>query len=239
VSAERWFPKPEALETNPGMHRFVWDLTWASSGGPGVDEESEYRNPRGPKVVPGVYTVRLTVDGKPQTQPLEVVMDPRSPATPEILTQQLQLGQQIFTEAMEARRALAEIDSLRKQLADLQQKIGDKDSAIKAAVADAQTEISQIEVKPAAIPEQASGLRNAFADMASALRVVEGGDRAVPSQAIAVYNESAQHARAAIAEWSAFKTTKLSRLNQKLSEANLAPIAISEIEQEVQFLMSR
>jgi hypothetical protein len=106
-------------------------------------------------------------------------------------------------------------------------------------VADAQTEISQIEVKPAAIPEQASGLRNAFADMASALRVVEGGDRAVPSQAIAVYNESAQHARAAIAEWSAFKTTKLSRLNQKLSEANLAPIAISEIEQEVQFLMSR
>jgi seryl-tRNA synthetase len=166
-------------------------------------------------------------------------MDPRSPATPEILTQQLQLGQQIFAEAMEARRALAEIDSVRKQLADLQQKIGDKDSAIKAAVADAQTEISQIEVKPAAIPEQASGLQNAFADMASALRVVEGGDRAVPPQAIAVYNESARHVRAAIAEWSEFKATKLSRLNQKLSEANLAPIAISEIEQEVQFLMSR
>ena len=236
--AERWFPKPEALETNPGMHRFVWDLTWGSSGGPGGDEESEYRNPRGPKVVPGVYTVRLTVDGKPQTQPLEVVMDPRSPATPEILSQQLQLGQQIFAEAMEARRALAEIDSLRKQLADLQQKIGDKDSAIKAALADAQTEISKI-VKPAAIPEQASGLQDAFAGMASALRVVEGGDRAVPSQAIAVYNESAQRVKAAIAEWSEFKTTKLSQLNQKLSEANLAPIAISEIEQEVQFLMSR
>jgi hypothetical protein len=236
--AERWFPKPEALETNPGMHRFVWDLTWGSSGGPGVDEESEYRNPRGPKVVPGVYTVRLTVDGKPQTQPLEVVMDPRSPATPETLTQQLQLGQQIFAETMEARRALAEIDSLRKQLADLQQKIGDKDSAIKAALANAQTEISKI-VKPATDPEQALSLEDAFADMASALRVVEGGDRAVPSQAIAVYNESAQRVKAAIAEWSEFKTTKLPRLNQKLSEANLAPIAISEIEQEVQFLMSR
>jgi hypothetical protein len=75
--------------------------------------------------------------------------------------------------------------------------------------------------------------------MASALRVVEGGDRPVPSQAIAVYNESNQSVKAAIAEWSDFKTTKLPRLNQKLSEANLAPIAISEIEQEVQFLMSR
>jgi hypothetical protein len=75
--------------------------------------------------------------------------------------------------------------------------------------------------------------------MASALRVVEGGDRAVPSQAVAVYNESSQRARAAIAAWSDFKTTKLPRLNQKLTEGNLAPIAISEIEQEIQFLMSR
>jgi hypothetical protein len=63
--------------------------------------------------------------------------------------------------------------------------------------------------------------------MASALRVVEGGDRAVPSQAIAVYNESAHRIRTAIAEWGEFKTTKLSRLNQKLSKANLAPIVIS------------
>jgi len=53
------------------------------------------------------------------------------------------------------------------------------------------------------------------------------------------HNETAQRVKAAIAEWNEFKTTKLSRLNQKLSEANLAPIAISEIEQEVQFLMSR
>jgi len=82
-------------------------------------------------------------------------------------------------------------------------------------------------------------MEDAFADMASSLRVVEGGDRAVPSQAFAVYKESAQRVKAAIAEWREFKTTKLPRLNQKLSEANLAPIAISEIEQEVQFLMSR
>jgi photosystem II stability/assembly factor-like uncharacterized protein len=237
--AERWFPKPEVLGANPGMHRFVWDLSWGSSGGPSVDEETESRNPRGPKVVPGIYTVRLTVDGKPQTQPLKVVMDPRSPATPEILQQQLRLGQQIFAETMEARRVLAEIASLRKQLGDLEQKVGEKDSAIKPALLDVQTEISKIVTKPEAIPGQTSGLQDAFADMASALRVVEGGDRAVPSQAIAVYNESDQRVKAAIAEWGDFKANKLPRLNQKLSEVNLAPIAISEIEQEVQYLMSR
>jgi photosystem II stability/assembly factor-like uncharacterized protein len=236
--AERWFPKPEVLEINPGLQRFVWDLSWSSSGGPTVDEESEFRNPRGPKVVPGIYTVRLTVDRMAQTQLLKVLMDPRSAATSEILRQQLQLGRQIFADTMEARRALAEIASLRKQLADLQQKVGEKDSAIKPALADAQTEISKIETKPGAVGESL-GLEHAFADMASALRVVESGDRAVPSQAIAVYNESSQQVKAAIAEWNEFKITKLRRLNQQLSEAGLAPIAISEIEQEIQFLMSR
>ena len=236
--AERWFPKPEVLGTNPGMHRFVWDLSWSSSGGPSVDEEAEFRNPQGPKAVPGIYTVKLTVDGKAQTQPLEVVMDPRSPATPEMLRQQLQLGQQIFAETREAQRTLAEIDSLRKRLADLEQKVREKDSAVKSALAEAQTEISKIESKPGAVG-QASGLQNAFVDMVSALHVVEGGDRAVPSQAIALYRDSSQRVKRAIAEWSEFETTKLPRLNQKLSEANLPPITISEIEPGVQFLMSR
>ena len=72
-----------------------------------------------------------------------------------------------------------------------------------------------------------------------ALRVVESGDRAVPAQAIAVYDESNQRVKAAIAQWNEFKTTKVPRLNQKLAAANLAPIAVSEIEQEVQSLTSR
>jgi photosystem II stability/assembly factor-like uncharacterized protein len=237
--AERWFPKPEVLETNPGMHRFVWDLSWKNSGGPSVDEESEYSNPSGPRAVPGIYTVKLMVDGKTQTQPLEVIMDPRSQATLEVLHQQLQLGQQIFAETREAQRALAEIASLRKNLADLEQKVGEKDSAIKSVLVDAQADILKIETRPGPTPGQTSGLKEAFADMALALHVVEGGDRAVPSQAIAVYNETDQRVKAGIEEWNVFKTIKLRRLNQKLSEANLAPIAISEIEQEVQFLMSR
>ena len=237
--AERWFPKPKVLETNPGMHRFVWDLTWQSSGGAGVDEESEYRNPRGPKVVPGIYTARLTVDGKFQTQPLKVIMDPRSPATPQILQHQLRLGQQVFTETLEARRVLAEIASLKKEVTDLEQKAGDKDSPVKSALVDARVEILKIESTRTDSQGEPTGLLDAFADMASALRVIESGDRAAPSQAIAVYEDSNRRVNAAIARWREFKTTKLPQLNQKLIEANLTPIAISEIEQEVQFLISR
>jgi hypothetical protein len=83
------------------------------------------------------------------------------------------------------------------------------------------------------------GLQDAYTGLVSALRVVEGGDRAVPSQAIAVYMESSRHVKARLAEWTRFKQTNLVQLNRKLREANLSPLAIAEIEQEVEFLISR
>jgi DNA repair exonuclease SbcCD ATPase subunit len=166
-------------------------------------------------------------------------MDPRSGATPETLRQQLEIGQQMFAETLEARRALAEIASLQKQLADLANKLGESNSAIKVLLADAQAELSKIVTNPETTSGQPGGLQDAFAELASALRVAESGDRAVPAQAIAVYDQSSQRIKAAIAKWSEFKTTKLPKLNQKLQAANLAPITISEIEQEVEVLMSR
>jgi photosystem II stability/assembly factor-like uncharacterized protein len=237
--AERWFSKPEVLEKAAGMHRFVWNLTWGSSGGPSADEEAEYRNPSGPKAVPGIYQVRLTVDGKTQNQSLKVIMDPRSPATPEVLTQQLELGQQIFGETIEARRALAEIGSVQKQLADIQRKQGAQNEPLKSALAETQSDIGKILTNKEHAADEGAGLQDAYTGLASALRVVEGGDRAMPSQAIAVYKESSQPVKARIAEWARFKQTRLAQLNQQLRDANFAPITIAEVEQRVEFPMSR
>jgi photosystem II stability/assembly factor-like uncharacterized protein len=233
--AERWFPKPEILQTTPGMHRFVWNLTWGNSGDP-IDDESESRIPIGPKAVPGIYQVRLTVDGQTRSQSLKILMDPRSPATPAVLQQQLELGLTIFTEAMEARRALAEIGSVKKQLADAEKNLGEKSQELKPALADAQKEIAKIlSNKDGA---QAEGLQEGYVELASSLRAVESGDRAVPSQATDVYKESSQRAKEGMEEWSKFKQTKLPQLNEKLREASLTPITISETEQDVEFLMS-
>ncbi len=237
--AERWFPKPEFLQTTSGMHRFVWNLTWGS-GGPGADEAFESGNLSGPKVVRGTYQVRLTVDGRTQEQSLKIIMDPRSPATPDVLQQQQQLGQQIFAETQEARRVLAEIDAVQKELGEIEQKLAEKNPTLKSAVIDAQSELAKILVnKEVSQQRPGGGLQSGSSELASALRVVESGDRAVPSQAIAVYKESSQSVKEGIAQWSNFKQTNLAQLNQKLREENLAPIAISEIENEVQFLISR
>jgi hypothetical protein len=183
-----------------------------------------------------VYEVRLTVDSQAQTQLLKVVMDPRSPPTPEILQQQWELGEQIFVETQEARRALAEIASVQKQLTSAEQKVGEHNAALKSTLADAQAEVSKILTNKGTEP---GGLQGGYSEMASALRVVEGGDRAAPSQAIAVYKEARQRVKGAMAEWAEFKQMNVPQLNQKLREGSLDPIAISEIEKEVQFLMSR
>ena len=62
--AERWLPQPVSLETGAGMHRFVWDLRWDAVRATSEElEEDEYSAPRGPRVAPGEYQVKLVVDG--------------------------------------------------------------------------------------------------------------------------------------------------------------------------------
>jgi hypothetical protein len=71
------------LAVSAGMHRWVWNLR----GTQPMATSYEYPiaavphrtplSPQGPLVLPGVYTVKLTVDGHSQTQKLTVKMDPR------------------------------------------------------------------------------------------------------------------------------------------------------------------
>ncbi len=220
--AERWFSNPEALDKTPGMHRVVWDFKWESSGGPVADEDAWFNNPSGPKAAPGTYQVRLTVDGQVREQALHVKMDPRSSATSGELAQQQQLGRQIFAETIEPREALAEIDSVKKQLGDVEAKLGPENQQIKLEVAGTQSAIDGLLTnKDVPLEEQNLGLQIAYKRLASALLVVETSDRAISPQAIALYKEASPQVKAGIAEWERFKQTRLEQLNRQLRKANL------------------
>ena len=219
--AERWFPKPQVLEKTPGLHRFIWDLAWNSAG---TNDEDSDRNLAPPKAMPGTYQVRLTVDGKVQNQALKIVVDPRSPATSDVLKQQFQLSRQIYDEGVQGRRVLAETAEIQKQLTDRQQ-LATQDPEVKSALEKVQSDIAQI-LNNKERNDPMPGLQEAFAALASALRVVESGDRVAPAQAIEVYKESSQQLKVRIEQWVQFKQTTLIELNQKLRQANIQPIAI-------------
>jgi hypothetical protein len=107
-----WIRSAPALSTAPGLHRFAWDLRYP----PPAAREREYpiaavpgntpSEPRGPWVLPGTYTLRLTAGGQPAAQPLAVRMDPRVKAAGEALRAQLALSRRVITAMARARRAL-------------------------------------------------------------------------------------------------------------------------------------
>ena len=76
-----WVKPTPQLETTRGMHRWVWDLRPtpppenAQRGGGGGGGEGRRQ---APLVLPGTYTVKLTVGGRSYTQPLRVNPDPRA-----------------------------------------------------------------------------------------------------------------------------------------------------------------
>jgi photosystem II stability/assembly factor-like uncharacterized protein len=76
-----WQRPVEGLATTAGMHRFVWDFrpNPPAGGRGGRGGGSGGGGGRGglPPSAPGTYSVRLTVNGKPYTQPLTIKADPR------------------------------------------------------------------------------------------------------------------------------------------------------------------
>jgi photosystem II stability/assembly factor-like uncharacterized protein len=235
--AERWLPKPLVLENSAGMHRFVWDLRWSSSGAGETEDEEGSGALRGPRTAPGTYQVKVTVDGQIFMQDFRVEMDPRSQATKAELAEQQRLGLEIFAQARLRRKALAEIAVVKKRLSDLKPQLAGKNPELLTQVVSLETAIAKIE-KGSHGPIPTMGLEAASAGLAAALRVVESGDRTVPSQALDLYHQSDEAAKAAMTEWTKLKSTQLVQLNDALQKAGIAPAQISEIENEVEYLMS-
>ncbi len=117
VVAPYWVRPPRVLPAAPGMHRFVWDLRLPAP--PALEHEYPIsaipydtpREPLGPLVLPGTYTVRLTVDGAVLTTPMTVRLDPRISMSAADLAAQASLLERIT-------RALERLEKGRARLAE-------------------------------------------------------------------------------------------------------------------------
>jgi photosystem II stability/assembly factor-like uncharacterized protein len=241
--AERWFPKPQVLETNAGEHRFIWDLHVGGSGtGMGDDDDDSASIPAGPRVAPGIYTVRLSVDGTTMDRPLHVIMDPRAAATPQVLEDQFTLADSIYLQTESSRKALAEMESVESQLKKLAANGENNPAGLTQAIHDALTKLEKIkggedgagEIKP-----EDAGLFQANAGLGVSLRIVESGDRTAPAQAIVIFNEMSKAAREKIQAWQQYKTTELKAVNAALLRVRRKPLQISAIEEQVHYAMTR
>lgn len=106
------------LPKEQGLNRVAWDLRY---GGPQVrrpptDEEVAFTGgPRGPQVLPGIYTVRMSVGSKTVEQKVEVRLDPTVNAQPADLQQLLDISLRLRDMQSATNNALRALDSLKAQ----------------------------------------------------------------------------------------------------------------------------
>jgi photosystem II stability/assembly factor-like uncharacterized protein len=241
--AERWFPAPQIFETTVGEHRFIWDLAAGGSGtGLDDDDDDSASMPAGPRVPPGVYTLRISVDGKIIERPLHVTMDPRSSATGQVLNQQFALADSIYAQTVLSRKAMAELTSFESQLKKLESDnsngAADLQQTLHVALAKLQT-IKGGEDDAAVKPEEETGLADANTGLGVALRIVESGDRTAPAQALIIFNRMKSAANKGIEAWQHYKTDELGKVNEALERAHQNPLQIATIEEQVHYAMTR
>jgi hypothetical protein len=108
----------QRLPDQPGLHRVTWDLQH-DPGRPIQDARIDSGNPEtGPLALPGRYTIKLIVDGKELTAPLEIQPDPRSQVPASDLADQVRLALAIRDDFNRLSDTVERLRAIRKQLRD-------------------------------------------------------------------------------------------------------------------------
>ena len=122
--------KPEKqIKAEAGLNRFIWDERYeGTSRVPGYYLFEYKEGAYGPFALPGKYQVRLTVDGKSQTAPMEMKLDPRVKVEQADLQKQFDLGIQIRDELNRVYNAANQIEDVRTQVNGLMKRLVGNDS---------------------------------------------------------------------------------------------------------------
>jgi photosystem II stability/assembly factor-like uncharacterized protein len=222
-----WLRPARVLAAGAGMHRFVWDLRYAT---PGVLER-DYpisaiyrdtpREPLGPFVLPGQYQVRLTAGGKTYTQPLTVKMDPRVKTSPEILGRQLALATTLAAALDRDAATLKKARALRAELQALPApaREGTLGEAVKA-----------LDGRLAALVDGAKkgedGLTGLNGALARVYEVVEGADLPPTTQVRKAAADLERRLAGLLGKWHEIATAGVVGLDEQLQNANLPAVKV-------------
>jgi hypothetical protein len=226
-----WVRPPQVLSTAPGMHRWVWDLHYP----PPATLKKEYPisaiprdtplSPRGPRSLPGQYTVKLTIGGQTYSQPLTVKMDPRVTTPADGLRQQFEMETKISSALGQDFDALQQVRQTRSQLTNVVPRAGAMADEINAL----EKKLGELEGVAGTYGSRArtDTLASLNSSLTTVYEMVDSADAAPTSQAVATIAELQQSLSSLLARWNEIKSRDLAALNQKLKVANLPPIHVS------------
>ena len=223
-------PPPVPMEV--GLNRFVWDTRYADAVRfPGMILWAG--ETRGPKMSPGSYQVKLTVDGKSLTQSFEIKPDPRLQTTPADYAKQVELGLKIRDKLTETHNAILQIRDVRRQVEDLLKRVAGQPNL--KAVNDAGTALNK---NLTAIEETLYQTKNQsnqdplnypirLNNKLAALGGVVGSAEAAPTaQSYAVYDEVVTQIDAQLQKFSQVMKTDVPAFNQLVRDQNIPAVVV-------------
>jgi hypothetical protein len=230
-----WLRPPQKLGSEPGMHRFLWDMHYAPVPGlqPQYPIAAIYRNTApeatSPWAMPGKYTVVLTVGGKSYDQPLTLAMDPRVKTSKEDLTEQFRLSKQVYDEWLALNSISESVKRIQSQISELQARVPAGD--LKTHVNALNEKLQAFSSAPAAVPGAAPPARLNLATTSGRVRtlfnLMEDVDLAPTPQAAAAVPDVVKDSRALQDSWQVIKMQDITALNAELRAANLPAIDVS------------
>ena len=250
-----WYRKPLTLKTAAGMHRFLWDMRYQPLEGGGRGRgglpisATPYNTVPTPNSIwapPGLYTVKLTVNGQTLQQPLTLRIDPRVKTPAAGLARQFEMSRAMYDGILDAQSALQKMRALRGQIKKAQEAAGQAQSpaGVTEALAAFDKKAATIEAGVggtggpgggtggqmgpggpggAGAPDSLTGIGSS---LNSLMNMLQAADVAPTSQLAAAVAERRQALRALLDKWESLKTRELAAVNAVLKEAKLAEIAL-------------
>ena len=239
-----WLASPRGLTTNVGLNRATWDLrydpppTFAHgfefNGNPGTTPMA----PEGPLTLPGVYTVRLTVDGKHYTQTMTLRADPRSHVPAAALAAQHGLLMRLYS-GIEATwadfRPVAELrDAVAKLAAgDTASELGKATQMLRAKL-DSIAGDSSAEAREVWQPQPTAwSLTDLNGEFALDLNLQDNADYAPTQPTLALVRSNCDELRKLVDRWDKLVRQDLVTVNRLLTSRGMATLATPSLSEKL------
>ncbi len=220
------------VPTEVGLNRFVWDTRYPDAVRfPGMILWAG--ETRGPKLSPGAYQVKLTVEGKSYTESFEIKSDPRLTTTPADYAKQVELGLKIRDKLSETHNAIIQIRDVRKQIEDLLKRVtgqpnfkvvNDAGTALNKKLTTIEEALYQTKNQsnqdPLNFPIR---LNNKLAALGG---VVGSAESAPTAQSYAVYDEVVTQIDAELQKLSTLMRTDVPAFNQLVRDQNIPAVVV-------------
>jgi hypothetical protein len=221
---------PARVTADVGLNRFVWDMRYADAVRfPGMILWAG--ETRGPRVAPGNYQVKLTVDGVTMTERFEVKPDPRLTTTAAEYEKQLELSLKIRDKLNETHNAIIQIRDVKKQVDDLVKRVGGQSKPIADAGAALNKKLTEVEETLYQTKNQSSQdplnfpirLNNKLAALGG---VVSRSETPPNEQSYAVYEDLSAQIDAQLQRLAQIMKTEVPAFNQVVREQNIPAIVV-------------